>query len=398
MKKILHYFWVVLKKIKKKIFETINKFFKIITCIYLVYVRKHRESEKINYDRKIEVVGGNISGDKLFQERIYDLTIIIPVYNVEEYIEECLLSIINQKTKYCFEIIIIDDGSTDKTVNTIIKKFNNGKIKLFQQKNAGQSAARNKAISLSKGKYIMFVDGDDVLMSCSIENMMNEAYKKNADIVEGDIVNFHDNISYEMIKESKTRYHVESNNTNPNFVLTCYGYSVAKVYRAELWNTLRFPEGFIFEDVITKFILRRKANKVVFLGDVVYGYRRNLHSSSHGSNNLKVLDSIKIFPHIVELCYQEEVPFDDVFYILSLNHIGLLNFITLKNQSVYVRKECFLEMKKQLAMVNTYRVSKLPFMFKLLEKAILEGKMEAWENIADTIIRFGMLKKWREIN
>ena len=55
-------------------------------------------------------------------------------------------------------------------------------------------------------------------------------------------------------------------------------------------------------------------------------------------------------------------------------------------------------MKKQLTMVNDYRVSKLPLMFKLLEKAILDGKMEAWEYIADTIIRFGMLKKWREIN
>ena len=244
----------------------------------------------------------------------------------------------------------------------------------------------------------MFVDGDDILIPYAIENMMNEAYGKNADIVEGDIVSFQDNISEKMIKESKTKYHIESNEINPDFVLTCYGYSVAKVYRAELWETLRFPEGFIFEDVITKFILRRKANKVVFLGDVVYGYRRNLHSSSHGNNNIKLLDSISVFPHIVKLCYQEGIPFDNVFYMLSLNHIGLLNFITLKNQSDYVKDKCFLEMKKQLVMVNACNVSKLPFMFKLLEKAILDGKMEAWQYIADTIIKFGMLKKWREIN
>lgn len=140
MKKVLHYFrcglnlmFVFWKKIKKKVFETINKYFKIVTCIYLVYVRKHRESEKTNpFDREIEAFCGNNSDSRLFQERIYDLTIIIPVYNVEAYIEECLMSIINQKTKYCFEIIIVDDGSTDKTVTTIIKKFNNEKIKLFQ--------------------------------------------------------------------------------------------------------------------------------------------------------------------------------------------------------------------------------------------------------------------------
>lgn len=406
MKKVLHYFRCVLnlmrvfwRKIKKKVFETINKFFKIVTCIYLVYVRKHGECEKANpYDREREVFCGNISDDRLLQERIYDLTIIIPVYNVEEYIEECLVSIINQKTKYCFEIIIVDDGSTDKTVNTIIKKFNNEKVKLYQQKNAGQSAARNKAISLSQGKYIMFVDGDDVLLPNAIENMMNEAYEKKADIVEGGIVNFQNNITEEMVKGSKTKYHVESNQTNPYFVLTCYGYSVAKVYRFELWKTLRFPEGYIFEDVITKFILRRKANKVVFLGQSIYGYRRNLNSSSHGANNFKLLDSIRVFPHIVLLCQQEGVPFDDVFYILSLNHIGLLNYITLKNQNESVKSECFLQMRKQLTMVEPHNACKLPFMFKLLEKSILSGQLDVWQCVAGTIIKFGMLKRWREIN
>mgnify|MGYP001622870082 CR=1 FL=1 len=406
MKKVLHYFrcglnlmFVFWKKIKKKVFETINKYFKIVTCIYLVYVRKHRESEKTNpFDREIEAFCGNNSDSRLFQERIYDLTIIIPVYNVEAYIEECLMSIINQKTKYCFEIIIVDDGSTDKTVTTIIKKFNNEKIKLFQQKNAGQSAARNKAISLSQGKYIMFVDGDDVLLPNAIENMMNEAYEKNADLVEGSVVNFQDNINEEMVKESETKYHVESNQTNPYFVLTCNGYSVAKVYRFELWKTLRFPEGYIFEDVITKFILRRKANKVVFLGESIYGYRQNLNSSTRGNDKFKLLDSIRVFPYIMLLCQQEEIPLDDVFYILALNHIGLLNYITLKNQNESVKSKYFLRMRKQLTMIEPYRACKLPFMFKLLEKSISIGQLDVWQCVADTIIKFGMLKRWREIN
>lgn len=176
----------------------------------------------------------------------------------------------------------------------------------------------------------MFVDGDDVLLPNAIENMMNEAYEKNADLVEGSVVNFQDNINEEMVKESETKYHVESNQTNPYFVLTCNGYSVAKVYRFELWKTLRFPEGYIFEDVITKFILRRKANKVVFLGESIYGYRQNLNSSTRGNDKFKLLDSIRVFPYIMLLCQQEEIPLDDVFYILALNHIGLLNYITLK--------------------------------------------------------------------
>ena len=405
MRQVIHYFdctmrlmILYIRKSLKKWTLSVQKCFKIIRCTYLLYLKKYDPiSEKeITYEKSM--FSETVKEENSYNQRMYDLSIIIPVYNVELFIEKCLESILKQESKYRFEIIIVDDGSKDKTVDIIKSKFNDNRIKLIHQKNAGQSAARNKAISLSQGKYIMFVDGDDILLPNAIESMMNEAYKKKADIVEGDIVNFQDNISDEMIRESKTKYHIESNGTNPNFVLTCYGYSVAKVYRAELWETLRFPEGYIFEDIITKFILRRKANKVVFLGDVVYGYRQNPHSSSHGNNNTKMLDSIRVFPHIVELCYQERVPFDDVFYMLALNHIGLLNFITLKNQSTYVRDKCFLEMKKQLAMVNSYRYSKLPFMFKLLEKAILDGKLEAWQYIADTIIRFGMLKKWREIN
>ena len=404
MQRIIHYFDCAIKLIIiyirtffGKWILFIQKSFKVIRCVYLLYLKKYDLiPEECIYEKQMFLE--TVKEENSYKQRMYDLSIIIPVYNVEIFIEECLESILKQESKYRVEIIIVDDGSKDKTVDIIKSKFNDSRIKLIHQENMGQSVARNKAISLSQGKYIMFVDGDDILIPYAIENMMNEAYGKNADIVEGDIVSFQDNISEKMIKESKTKYHIESNEINPDFVLTCYGYSVAKVYRAELWETLRFPEGFIFEDVITKFILRRKANKVVFLGDVVYGYRRNLHSSSHGNNNIKLLDSISVFPHIEKLCYQEGIPFDNVFYMLSLNHIGLLNFITLKNQSDYVKDKCFLEMKKQLVMVNACNVSKLPFMFKLLEKAILDGKMEAWQYIADTIIKFGMLKKWREIN
>lgn len=401
MRRIIHYFEYVISLMIifcKKWILFIQMCCKVIRCIYLLYLKKYNlVSEKIiTYDKLL--FSDMPKREEIYKKKEYDLSVIIPVYNAEVFIEECLESIIKQKSKYKFEIIIIDDGSKDRTVDIIETKFDDSRIKMIHQKNSGQSVARNKALSISQGKYIMFVDGDDILLPNAIENMMNEAYRKNADIVEGDIVNFQDHISDEMIRESRTKYHIESNKTNPNFVLTCYGYSVAKVYRAKLWETLKFPEGFIFEDVITKFILRRKANKVVFLGNVVYGYRRNPHSSSHGNNNFKVLDSIRVFPYIVKLCYQEGVPFDDVFYILSLNHIGLLNFITLKNQSTYVRDKYFLEMQKQLVMVNSYRPNKLPFMFKLLERSIAEGKQEVWQYIADTIIRFGMLKKWREIN
>ena len=88
-------------------------------------------------------------------------SIIIPAYNVEKYIAKTIVSILSQKYNN-FELIVVDDGSYDNTVN-IIKKFDDSRIKLFCQKNSGVSSARNKGISESSGDYIVFVDSDDYI-------------------------------------------------------------------------------------------------------------------------------------------------------------------------------------------------------------------------------------------
>ena len=270
-------------------------------------------------------------------------------------------------------------------------------ITLIQQSNFGQSVARNRAISLSKGKYLMFVDSDDVLLPNAI-NLLMTSSNDDFDIIEGNYVCFNDNITEEMICDSTSKRYIKSYSKEPKFVLTSVGYSVAKIYKRYLWETLRFPEGYIFEDIITKFILRKKANKVNYIGVPVYGYRINPSSSSHGKNNSKKLDSIWVYPKIVELCRQEGVPFDDIFYILSLNHIGLLNLITARNQELKIKQACFCEVKKQLKSIQKYRPKRLPYMFRLLEKSILQGNLQQWEIVADTVVNYDMLKKWRERN
>lgn len=327
-----------------------------------------------------------------------DLSIIIPAYNVSGYITDCLNSILSQQTKYSFDIIVVDDGSVDGTWEKIQKHYTDERIRLFRQKNSGQSVARNFAISNSCGKYIMMLDGDDILLPGAIDKLMNAALENDADIAEGNCVRFYDKITDEMICDSKTKFHISSNSVDPKFVLTCVGYSVAKVYRRDLWQNVRYPEGYIFEDVISKFVLRRIANKVVFIGDAVYGYRWNNMSSSHSSDSLKKLDSIWVLPRIIEICRLSGAPMDDTFYLLCLNHIGLLNRITTKDKSDDIQLACFSEMRKQLESVIQYRPKRLPYWFMLLEKAIMSNHFDAWAEIADTIQKYGLLKKWREIN
>ncbi|MEO2683100.1 glycosyltransferase family 2 protein, partial [Clostridium butyricum] len=111
------------------------------------------------------------------------ISVIVPAYNVEKYIEECLLSLVNQTYKD-IEIIIINDGSTDKTKEIIIEyqeKYKN--ITGYNQKNNGVSVARNLGLKIAKGEYVIFVDPDDYLDSTMIEKMHDKLKMTDSDLV-----------------------------------------------------------------------------------------------------------------------------------------------------------------------------------------------------------------------
>ncbi len=407
MRRFWHYCNCAIKILKKNYLDFIRSI-KFSLRKFFVYIKlrfRHKEfqadiiPEDINLQKYHEDIGRLSLFSGFTQEPILDLSIIIPMYNIEKFITPCINSVLNQKTKYSYEILLVDDGSTDNSLKEVESFLSLYNIKLFTQANMGQSVARNFAISESLGRYLMFLDGDDLLIDGSIELMLDYAVKYNADIVEGKIQPFVNKHEYYLPKSVKgKKYKIQSYEKNSNFVLSCNGYSPTKIYRRYMWETLRFPEGYIFEDIITKFILRRKANKVVFLDDVVYGYRRNIVSSSHGKNPLKNLDSIWVFTKIEELCKRENVGRDGIFYFLALNHIGILNYITIKNQDSEVKQACFLEMKKQLEGIQDSKPKKVPFVFKVLEKSILFGSISDWEYVASIIMKYGFAKKWREIN
>lgn len=381
--------------------NNILKIVAISKCIYLSKIQRENENLKSGVLELFHQDQGKLCEDSdfLYAYTKYDLSIIIPLYNVSKFVETCIKSIVNQETKYSYEIILVDDGSIDNTCEVVDSFLNNENILLIKQKNQGQSVARNKAIYQSQGRYIMFVDSDDILLPDSIESLLNKAFETESEIVEGEFVSFYQVSGIEKNEtDKKIKTKIKKYANTPRFVLTTYGYSWAKVYKREVWKTLRFPEGYIFEDVITKFVLRRNANQVAFIDLPVYGYRQNASSSSHGSNQMKKLDSIWVFPKIVELCKRENAPLDDIFYYLALNHVGILNYIILRNQSLEIKKAGFAEIQKQLSTIQEYRPKKMPLMFALLEKTILAGRENDWEYVARTIVDFNLLKKWREIN
>jgi len=132
------------------------------------------------------------------------VSVIIPVYNAEKYVAETIRSVIDQ-TWSNWEIIIVDDGSTDESLATA-SGLGNENIKIISQKNSGASAARNRGLSESRGEYIQFLDADDLLTPTKIENQVKELIKHKDCVAVGDTVHFVDGTNPYQLKPSKEWY------------------------------------------------------------------------------------------------------------------------------------------------------------------------------------------------
>ena len=117
-----------------------------------------------------------------YREETLDLSIIIPVYNGEKYLKECLDSIFNNKTKYEYEVIVIDDGSSDSSMK-ILQSYSKDNLIIKSQTNQGAAAARNQGLDLARGEYVAFIDSDDYVSDNYIEKLVYEGKEKKADVV-----------------------------------------------------------------------------------------------------------------------------------------------------------------------------------------------------------------------
>lgn len=216
------------------------------------------------------------------------VSVLIPVYNVENYLERCLNSVCNQSLEE-IEIIIVDDGSTDgsgKIIGEFAKK--DKRIIYLYQKNEGQAAARNAAIDLAKGKYISFVDSDDWIAEDMLQKLYNHAEKEDSDIVMSNIVRA---FSLEHICSGSTLLEHSIEMTTENISKISYKYLFelegaslcSKLYRATLihncgGNSGKVPLG---EDLILNLKLLMFMPKISFINEDLYFYFVNTMSVTH---------------------------------------------------------------------------------------------------------------------
>lgn len=216
------------------------------------------------------------------------ISVVIPTYNVEAYIETCLNSVLSQHDVE-LEIIIVDDGSTDTTFD-IVSRFAtlHNNIIIVRQANAGPSAARNTALKYCHGEWIAMVDGDDILAPDALKKMLNVTSSyDNIDIVIGKYKSFdqHPNISSKgnstkpifLSGRDATEIMLYQNKFTDSVIPSSWG----KLYHHSVWKNATFTEGVIYEDL---HILPRIINstaRIAVINDVVYGYRRNPDSLLH---------------------------------------------------------------------------------------------------------------------
>lgn len=219
----------------------------------------------------------------------YDLQIIIPAYNAEAYLQECLDSVLHQVTGYRVLVTIVNDGSTDGT-EAILKQLpeqqGNIHLEIIHQENRGFSGARNRAMETLRGQYIAFLDSDDLLPENALEIMLRAAFEADADILQGGYYRFYP-------KTTKTEV------LQPQALS---GYPWGKLYRCTVLQHFQFPVGFWFEDTPLSFLLAAMPWRCVVIPDVVYGYRMNPAGiSARSARRDKAIDSY----WITEECLKE---------------------------------------------------------------------------------------------
>lgn len=227
------------------------------------------------------------------------ISIIVPVYNVEKYLERCVQSILNQTYKD-YEILLIDDGSTDNSGNIcehLAAKY--GKIRVIHQKNQGLSGARNIGIEESKGKYIAFIDSDDFIDKRYLEILFSNLIKYNADVS----CCGHYRTENTMPKEENPvgkDYKFKNDECAVFYLEKEIPSAWAKLYKRELFSVLRFPVGRIYEDVAINFRIMMQVNKIVYTDKKLYYYYKNWSSITKQKFTSKTLDLMKAWEEVNE--------------------------------------------------------------------------------------------------
>ncbi len=260
---------------------------------------------------------------------MYDVSVIIPVYNVENYLSECLDSVCNQ-TLSNIEIICVNDGSSDDSLK-ILNQYRqvDDRIKVISQNNQGLSASRNNGLKEATGRYIYFLDSDDYIDITCLEKLYNNAVSNDSDVVLFKFQNVDDNKNVHKrgveFKIDKIFGDIDYNHFNFTYkdvrrhVMNSAFSACLKLYKREFIELFEFPIGVHFEDVPVHVKVMLNAERISFVPEFLYYYRSNpdsiLNSNANGFDIFKVIDMVE--EYLKENDFYDELENEFIFFKIA---------------------------------------------------------------------------------
>ena len=323
------------------------------------------------------------------KEKTIMVSVIVPIYNVDEYLEECLESIRNQ-TYTNIEVILVNDGSTDGS-REICESYceKDIRFRLINQENQGQSVARNRGVKESVGQYIMFVDSDDVVNTDVLEVLL-PYMKTDVDIVE-----------CEMTREKEAFFlnkipTIVFEGNSKEAILNCIAFravkfcAFTKLYRREIVEKIPFLEGYIYEDVFTGINYLNHIRKIIVVDYIGYYYRVRPNSTMTKSFNEKNLDIFPIGKKLIESFDDNEylLPYIGYFiFYLSLSHYqrdGITKVSPYFDMYENFIRDCAFLAKQSKEVVRKYRLLRLyliaPRYFTTITHPFYKFIYKGWSN------------------
>lgn len=298
------------------------------------------------------------------------ISIIIPVYNVEQYLERCVKSVISQTYKD-LQIILVDDGAKDSSGQMCdeLAKLDN-RIEVIHKENGGLSDARNHGMRIAKGKYIGFVDSDDYIAEDMFETLYRVITENKSDI---SIVSFYEIYNDKLIgvRDSGKLEIMNKQEAIKELLIDTkiQSYAWNKLFRKELFDGLEFPTGKNFEDIATTLLLFEKCDKVTLLEEPKYYYLRR-------DNSIIGVRNTKTYTDYLDVIYDKYMYLKDKYpeiemynaYNFIINMIWVYTIIVAFDlDDVYKEFEKRYELFKEL--VEKY--NEIPNMLDNYNKAVL---------------------------
>lgn len=312
-----------------------------------------------------------------------DLSIIVPVYNHIDVIERCIDSLLRQKTLFQYELILVDDGSTDGAQLVIEKYAAYENVIIIHQENGGIGAARNTGLCRAHGRYIMFVDCDDYVHDEIVEKLMQMAVHNDADIVmcAHNLVKVKDGVVISVLPNIYPQLNLLGYR-NGDVIMNYAGLPWGKVYKRELFEKVRYFPGYWYEDNIIHSLVFTQCRSFFYVPEVLYEYQWHESNFSHiqgGKKQNKGIDSYWLLKAIVER--YEELGFkqDPAFYTMLLRHVSAYYYSTVSTLENDVIQAMFIAGRELLLKYKPAQKVRLPYMLRVTEKAMIEKDIALWK-------------------